>query len=425
MENFDVVIVGGGISGLTAANELSRLTSCRTLILEQGDSYQERLASASPNLLEGLGGAGTVGGGKLCYPPASGEIWRKTASRYPRAFHQKMERQFSPHVPRWSDSGKAISAVHDFRSRYYEKAYASELLRQRDMEQFIQKLILSVSRRATLRTHSRLTGYRDHEDGKIAFYSDAGGQIRSVHTRFLVLACGRSFARELSQLLPTDHIVQQPVDLGIRLVFPRREAGGFYQAGRDVKLKANYEGVSVRTFCVCSGGILAKLRYYGQTYYDGHFGDEIAPEVNLGILARSDECVGTEAAISYLAAYQDMAEREISLGWFLKNWKSLLKTEAHRRIFSAVARFSSTLLASGQLGAGEEEIRVAMPSADRFNPLVKTNEDFCTPDPNVWVIGDAAGISRGFIQSWWSGYCAAEGLAAELSREKGSAILWG
>ena len=81
MEKFDVAIVGGGISGLTATSELCRLTSCRVLILEQGQSYLERLSSDSPNLLEGLGGAGTVGGGKLCFPPASGEIWRKTASQ--------------------------------------------------------------------------------------------------------------------------------------------------------------------------------------------------------------------------------------------------------------------------------------------------------------------------------------------------------
>ena len=52
MEKFDVAIVGGGISGLTATSELCRLTSCRVLILEQGQSYLERLSSDSPNLLE-------------------------------------------------------------------------------------------------------------------------------------------------------------------------------------------------------------------------------------------------------------------------------------------------------------------------------------------------------------------------------------
>ncbi len=425
MEKFDVAIVGGGISGLTATSELCRLTSCRVLILEQGQSYLERLSSDSPNLLEGLGGAGTVGGGKLCFPPASGEIWRKTASQYSRSFYQQMKRQFSQFsaIPNRLHDETAISC--DFANRCYEKIYDTQLLLQQDMSRFIQELIQSVSRRATLCTNSRLTGYCDDANGKVVFYTDMDGQTHRILTRFLVLACGRSFARELPQLLPATHLIQQPVDLGIRLLFPRRKSGIFYQAGQDVKLKANYGDVSVRTFCVCSGGTLATLHYYGQTYYDGHFGKEISHEVNIGILARLTDCMGTEAAIEYLMAYQDMVNRDISLGWFLKNWKSISKKPEHEKLFSAIARFADFLLASGRLGAGAEETRVVMPSADRLNPLVRTNEEFCTPDSRVWVIGDAAGISRGFVQSCWSGFCAAAGLVEKLSLEENRGMLWG
>ena len=135
--------------------------------------------------------------------------------------------------------------------------------------------------------------------------------------------------------------------------------------------------------------------------------------------------MGTEAAIEYLMAYQDMVNRDISLGWFLKNWKSISKKPEHEKLFSAIARFADFLLASGRLGAGAEETRVVMPSADRLNPLVRTNEEFCTPDSRVWVIGDAAGISRGFVQSCWSGFCAAAGLVEKLSLEENRGMLWG
>lgn len=425
MEQFDVVIVGGGTSGLTAADNLCRQVPCRVLILEQGNSYLERLSSDSPNLLEGLGGAGTVGGGKLCFPPASGEIWLKTASQYSRIFYQQMKQQFSRFstVPNSSPSEAVINC--DFTNSCYEKIYDTRLLRQQDMSRFIQDLIQSASRRAVLRTNSRLTGYRNDADGKIVFYTGADGQTYKIRTRFLVLASGRSFARELPRILPASHVIQQPADLGIRLLFPRRKSGIFYQAGQDVKLKADYGDVSVRTFCVCSGGSLAALHYYGQTCYDGHFGNEISQEVNIGILARLADCTGTEAAIEYLTAYQDLANRNISLGWFLRNWEGISKKPEHKKLFSAIARFADFLLSSGRLGAGAEETRVAMPSADRLNPLVRTNGEFCTPDPRVWVIGDAAGISRGFIQSCWSGFCAAAGLAEKFSHEEGRGILWG
>lgn len=425
MELFDVVIIGGGISGLTAANELCRQVSCRVLVLEQGNSYWERLSSDSPDLLEGLGGAGTVGGGKLCFPPASGEIWRKTASQYSRSFYRQMKRQFSQFGDVSSSSYSKRAINYDFVNCCYEKNYDTQLLLQQDMSLFIQELIQSVSQRVMLRTGSRLTGYHDDTNGKIVFYIDADGQTHRIRTRFLVLACGRSFARELPRLLPSAYVIQQPADLGIRLLFPRQERGIFCQVGKDVKLKARYRDVSVRTFCVCSGGTLATLHYHGQTCYDGHFGNKISNEVNIGILARSADCTGTEAAIKYLTTYQDMANRDIALGWFLKNWKDISKKPEHEKLFYAIARFTNFLLTSGQLGANAEETRVLMPSVDRLNPLVRTNEEFCTPDPRVWVIGDAAGISRGFVQSCWSGFCAAAGLAEKLSCEKGQDMQWG
>lgn len=424
MENFDVVIVGGGISGLTAASELCRLTHCRVLLLEQGDTYQNRLASDSPNLLAGLGGAGTIGGGKLCYPPASGAIWKKTAPRYSHAFYPHLERYMLSGAFAHEHSTMKLEKGCDFKNRYYEKRYASKLLLRHDMEQLIQELIRAVRRQAVIRTCCRFMEYCNYGDKKLVTYTAKDGS-HQVSTRFLVLACGRSFARELPQLLPAEAVVQHPVDLGIRLVFPRRSNSGFYRAGQDVKLKAVYGDVSVRTFCVCSGGELAKVQYYGQTYYDGHFGDNLTSEVNLGILARSPYCVGTEAAIRYLAAYQDMVGQDITLAQFLRCWKSIPKVEEHRLLFSAIARFCQSLLDAEQLGANVDKIRVAMPSADRFNPLVQTDEDFCTADPSIWVVGDAAGISRGFVQSCWSGYCAASGLAEKLLFRKERIIQWG
>lgn len=427
MEKFDVVIVGGGISGLVAANELCRLSSplCRILILERGNTYQNRLNSDSPNLLEGLGGAGTVGGGKLCFPPASGEIWGKTSFRYIHDFIPLMKHYFSPFTPQRIYDSSCTGTNCDFNHHYYEKLYSSQLLSKEDMARFVQGLIDQALRnQVVIRTNSCLTDYVNCNDGKLLSYTDSDGRICKIHTRHLVLACGRSMAKELPVLLPSAYVVQQPTDLGIRLVFPLQKGGKFSRIGQDVKLKANYGDVLVRSFCVCSGGELAKIHYHGQIYYDGHFGDQISSTVNLGILARSSGCIGTDAAIQYLRSYQDMVDEEITLSWFLNHWSNLAKTEEHRKIFEAIARFANSLLISGQLSAEADEIRVVMPSIDHFNPIVKTNENFRTPDPRIWVIGDAAGISRGFIQSFWSGHCAAMELATELSSEKDFA-LWG
>lgn len=77
MKNKTVIVVGGGLSGLTAAVYLADAGIDVTL-LEQGKSYASRREENGLEVLVGLGGAGTISGGKLCFPPASGAIWRKT-----------------------------------------------------------------------------------------------------------------------------------------------------------------------------------------------------------------------------------------------------------------------------------------------------------------------------------------------------------
>ena len=73
-----IAIIGAGLSGLTMAYNIKRNCGANVVIFEKGKCYIERIEVESNELLCGEGGAGTVFGGKLCFPPASSGVWLRS-----------------------------------------------------------------------------------------------------------------------------------------------------------------------------------------------------------------------------------------------------------------------------------------------------------------------------------------------------------
>ena len=420
MERFNVIIIGGGISGLVAGIEIRRQTRKSVLILEKGDSYEARIASGSPDLIVGLGGAGTVCGGKLCYPPASGTIWEKTREEFKKNYAAAFAMYGAgKDLPRHK---LIVDRVHS--GAYYEKGYESELISQQEMHAYIRDLISQADECGVeIRVKSEMVEYKQESAGKVIHYLDESRKDRTVCADFLIFAGGRASSPEIDRLLKQVGVKEQMPDLGIRLQMPRSSAGLFQAVGRDVKLKMKYEDILVRTFCVCSGGHLAQVRMGNNLYFDGHFDQGISDSVNFGVLARSPELVGTKAALDYIEDYQNMVDQPISCKWFMENFSQLAKSDAHRRVFNAIVVFLDKLLETRAFGQDADAINVYLPSVDRLNPHVITDSSFRTRDPFLYVIGDAAGISRGFVQAQWSGFCAARGVITSLKEEEDSVIL--
>ena len=210
--------------------------------------------------------------------------------------------------------------------------------------------------------------------------------------------------------------MNQCPDLGLRLSVPRTNGNIFSEVGKDVKIKTQINGIGVRTFCVCSGGDKTLVSTNRIQYYDGHFGEDITPIANLGILARSPKLCGYNYAEEYCSCLKKYANSEMTLSDFVKNWNKLIsETSIFDEILYALVCFIKRLQAGGKFpeNLDLDQCPVFIPSVDNLSPMVNTNKHFETNCHNLYVIGDACGMSRGFIQSMWSGFCASKNIISK------------
>ena len=407
MKKDTVTIIGGGLSGLTAALYLSTV-GADVMILEQGRSYADRNDENGEDILVGLGGAGTVSGGKLCLPPASGGIWRKTSRRM-REFSDFYASMFSG-----LNALLTLKTSEDIlrHSGLTRKSYRTEVVFKEEMSLFITELIHNAEQNGvTVRCGCQANGLRRVREGNDVLFRNEDGKPERRRSDYVLLATGRTSMPFLQKLFGPDPF--HCPDLGIRLSMDTKQPA-FSTTGEDVKLKLLRHDHLIRTFCVCCGGGSIKTATRGYIHYDGHFESQLTDITNLGILARSPRYAGPDAADQYLRAMQKYVDAEISLKDFTKYYPALAKNTVYEELFENLAAFISTLYQNGLIVQNPDEIPVMVPAVDNLNSPIYTNADFESLAQNVYVIGDAAGISRGFVQAMWAGQCAAERIGWQM-----------
>ena len=407
MRKETVVVIGGGLSGLTAASYLADVAE--VTVLEQGKEYEDRDSKNSEDVLIGLGGAGTLSGGKLCFPPASSGIWRKTSYHMQEfdAFHQSVSSQFDAilSVP---EPGYSLS--HDALIR---KRYRTELVLQDSMHHFVSNQIRNLRNRGVVvRTGCRVEQISISQNRHIISLINSDNRYELLSSTYVIIATGRTSAPFLQGLFGDRHY-HQP-DLGIRLSISTNQHA-FSAIGEDVKLKQKTKDYLVRTFCVCCGGDSIKTATRGLVHYDGHFTNQITDITNIGVLARSPKYSGPQAVDCYLQSMQNYINAEMSLRDFIKYSYLLAHGNPYGELFEILRSFILEMYQAGLIVQNADEIPVMLPAVDKINPLIYTSDGFESRIPNVFLTGDASGVSRGFVQAMWAGYCTAERIIERIS----------
>lgn len=408
-------IIGAGLSGLLAAYLIKKYNEADVIILEQGDSFESRIGYPSGSLVSGVGGAGTLFGGKFCFPPASSAIWKKTHYT-PALFEKFKESCITPFLPQGLLPPQ-VEQVHLPDSKIKESFFNTQLILKNDMHAFVLKLKGHVlASGVDIRGKSRLEHFSRATDGtyEIVYTDKSGKHVAHAHT--VVFATGRSSFNTVYKWFGRFGLVKrQSPDLGIRLTLDSK-SHPMFAVGHDRKLKMKLGNIGVRTFCVCSGGAAVIVQNEHLRYYDGHFLEQLTDHINFGVLARDNFTIENYILDVYCNILGQYINSDMSLKDFFALAPRIMKKEPLvAPVLNSVCKFIDTLKTNEMLNGNPSGIPVYLPSVDRLNPQISVDENFETPLPNIYVVGDSTGMSRGFIQSMWSAYCAAEHISSKFN----------
>ena len=454
MQNkYDVIIVGGGPAGIFAALELSQSTNLSILLLEKGrDLHLRRCPIIGKNrscppcspcdLVSGWGGAGAFSDGKLTLSP-----------------------QVGGQLKAYLGTDKAADLIHYVDDIYLKFGASSEVYGAgTEVEQLSQKakkaglrLIPAPIRhmgtescREVLRDMHKFLADRIESQTDTAAVSliRQNGRIKGIQTddgqriesRYLIIAPGREGAdwllKEAGRLGLTLH--NNPIDVGVRVEVPMTVLQEFTDTLYEIKLEfySPTFGDRIRTFCMCPAGEVTMETTGGLDpviTVNGHsYAHRKTANTNFALLVSATFSPPFREPIAY-GKYLARIANIISGGVIVQRWGDLSqgRISTSNSIEEGAVKPTLRSATPGDLGyvipyrflKGINEMLTAMDklapgvaSPDTllygievkfYSSRLELTQNLETEIPNLFAIGDGAGVSRGLIQAAASGVVAA------------------
>ncbi len=461
VENYDVIIVGGGPAGIFTALELSQATGLNILLLEKGKDIDRRQCPArdtggacmdcSPcSLVCGLGGAGAFSDGKLVL---SSQIGGQLEDLFGEKDAEALIKYIDDVYLRFGASGKL-----------YEVGDGVEQLRRKASLAELRLIPVPIRHLGTEHLYSVLKSMRDHLVSRLEYKVGLAaskiivdnGEVKGIETdsgdrfncRYLVLAPGREgadwFSREADRLRLT--MQNNPVDVGVRVEVPAAVLEELTGVLYEVKLEFLSRSFNdrIRTFCMCPGGEVITESTGGSDpviTVNGHsYAERKSDYTNFALLVSTNFTKPFREPIAY-GKYIARLANILSGGVLVQCLGDLMsgRRSTPERIKRGLLQPTLSSATPGDLSfvlpyrhlTGLVEMLQAMDKlapgvASRHTLLYGIEVKFysCRPQLslnletevyNLFAIGDGTGISRGLVQASASGVVAAR----EILRRSG------
>ncbi len=468
MYDYDVIVIGAGPAGIFTALELDRTApDKKVLIVDSGSTIDRRACPARTsgqcahcktcNIMNGWAGAGAFSDGKLSLSEEVGgnitDYMSVDKARELIHYADDVYLHYGAPDKVFGRNDKFAEKVsYDARReniqlipcpvRHMGTEYSYEVLR--DMYRYL-------SERPNFEFMEHTTAESIlAENGKAegVWVTDRNGERRLLRARYVVAAPGRGGAKWLARIAQENKLstTNNEVDIGVRVEVPNAVMDHLTQNLYEAKLvyySDTFEN-KVRTFCMNPGGIVSEEHYDGVdggiAVVNGHsYADEDkhSDNTNFAMLVSTKFTEPFNQPIEYgryiaklgnmLTGGGIMVQRlgDLLLGR-RTDYTRLQKSTTIPTLKNAVPGDLSFVLPHRHLTSIVESIKAfdkLAPGLYSKNTLlygvevkfysskVSVTEHFETAIPNLYAIGDGAGITRGLMQASVTGVVVARDIA--------------
>lgn len=400
---YDVIIIGGGVSGLSAAFALTQKKQ-RVLVVERGKHIYERQRENAVDVSNGIGGAGLFSDGKLSMYPSASKLWKLRWRDLEQAYNQVKELLGSVNVK-----------LEDFSEEWtkdtvYEgahKIYDSKMMSIEQRMKFIFMLYQKIGSENILvgSTVSRI----EKINGLYQIDIRCGGKKTIHQSKVLILAGGKHCYQNMMQKSRSIVFNQgkYALEIGFRIECPNDDFDYYNHPQADVKVIEEKENHSVRTFCCCRDGVILESSSYDIVSLNGSSNDfEKTGKTNIGVLVKAEGNEGKNLRKTLGDQFFKQKTKTVSLKSYMYENISLFGDKVDSMVRSFLEEHFPIMIKGGGV--------LFYPSIEKDGYYPELNDVLQVPMEDIWVVGDATGLFRGLLASLVSGFLSADCITTKL-----------